>query len=146
MGLFDMFSKKDKKNEENALAQATDNVEKKEPVSFVDAFDWETSMQFLESKEMIDEVAHAFAGEIDEYVEKLNRLAASASDEEAVKQYRITAHSAKSTCKMLGNMKLAKVAEECEYAARDNDIAGITEKTPLLTEGLKSVQEYLRTL
>lgn len=154
MGLFNIFSKKDAVAEEKQLAKTEETRQTTEQdmvtaepqkEDYISAFDWEVSKQFLESKEMIDEIAHAFAEEIDDYVGKLDRFSTQA-DEEAVKQYRITAHSVKSTCKMLGNMKLAKVAEGCEFAARDNDIAGISRMNPVLTEGLKSVQDFLRNL
>jgi len=112
----------------------------------IEDFDWNESVQYLMSADVIKEIAILFREEIDEIIEVLVTNSMDLSDAANIDAYRIKAHSTKSSLKSLGNLRVSEIAKECEFAARDKDISKITELTPVLIEELMTIEERLKVL
>ncbi len=112
----------------------------------VDGFDWVEAMRHFPEEKALHETLEQFYYSLPDTLQTMESLYRNISigdfDEAAQKamdQYKIEFHTIKSILVLLGNMTVSNLARELEFAAKDEQIETVREKTPELMEYLKEM-------
>lgn len=117
-------------NEVNEGEKETSQWDEKPEEIYKDGIDKELGIQNCGSEDVFNVVLEAFRQDIPDKLENIN----NAYNKEDWKRYGTEVHAIKSSSRMIGAMKLSKLAESLENAADNDDIELIKEKNDELVD------------
>lgn len=113
-------------------------MDKIEAVKACELINYDTALEYCDNDELLLDILSMTAGTLTDLraeIVKGHEALASDKSEDTFKNYRIAAHSVKSTSKLIGMMKLAELGLKSEEAARACDADTLnTEYEGLLAE------------
>lgn len=118
----------------------TPKIYEDDDLPVIDGVDWSYGLLHLPDKEILLETVTDFYKSVDSEADRLEQMYTEIrNNPDMLEQYRIKVHAMKSSANLIGAIMLGGMAKLLENAARDEDLATVTQFTPAF---LKEWREF----
>ena len=146
--IFDMLPKEKIISGARRPETKTPVTEEEIPLPELEGIDWKYARLHCPDTGILKDALEQFYQMLESEAEKLENLLSKTVEgpeqTDAIRLFRIQAHSMKNSAAMIGAVSLAGIARILEYAARDGEIARIQNITPAFLQEWRRLKDILK--